>query len=253
MDKKFLLTIAGFDPTGGAGVSLDSRVFISNGFYPLSVITAIVPQSYKGVEAIYPVNAGSIRESIEILIEDFNILGVKIGVLPDKRIAEIVFSYVKELKIPVVVDTVLLLKGEKILNREVSYFFKRRKFPHILLFTPNRFEAETISGIKIRTKEDIKTAGEKLINNFKTNVLLKGGHIDGKDFLFLKNGEVLEIEGKLKDKDVHGTGCFLSSVILTEIVKGKELEKAVLFSKKKINEEIERAFIMEAHKYYFKF
>ncbi len=239
--NKFLLTIAGFDPSGGAGVFLDSLVFLKNSFYPLSVVTSIVVQNSKGVYNVHKENFLSIKESFEKIKEDFKIYGIKIGFIPDFETAKFVFSMIRKENVFFVVDPVILSSRGKLLNNGALDFFKKNSFEFIELITPNKNEAELISDFRINDKNSLFKAGKILIQKLKTNVLIKGGHIDGRDFLFYKTGEIVEFKGDLINKEVHGTGCYLSSSILSLLANGKTLSESIRISKERLNKLIKKA------------
>ncbi len=239
--NKFLLTIAGFDPSSGAGSSLDSLVFLKNSFYPLSIITSIVVQNSKGVYNVYKENSKSIKESFEKIKEDFKIYGIKIGFIPDFKTAELVFSMIRKENVLVVVDPVILFYRGKLLNNGALEFFKKNSFDFVELITPNKNEAELISELKIEDKKSLFEAGKILVEKLRTNVLVKGGHIDGIDYLFYKTGQIVEFEGELINKEVHGTGCYLSSSILSLLVNGKTFSESIRISKKRLNKLIKKA------------
>ncbi len=244
--KKIALTIAGFDPSGGAGILLDTRVFNSEGIFPMAVITSIVPQNSRGVFNIFPLQKEEVRESLKRLFEDFNIKGIKIGVIGSVEIIDIISGFLKNYRdIPIVYDPVLYAgNGVKLYNDE-SFIenIKKKIIKKTTLITPNLRELEILTETRINDEDSAIKSGKILFNKHKTSVLVKGGHLKGNDFLITED-EIFKIEGDLIKRDVHGTGCMLSSLILTYLIKGLTIKEAALKSKNKITGKIYKSLIL---------
>ncbi len=250
--KKIGLTIAGFDPSGGAGVLLDTKVLKSKEIFPMAIITSIVPQNSRGVSNVFPLSVREVKESLERIFEDFEISGIKIGVLGSVKIVEVIHFFIKNNKIPIVYDPVLFSGNNLKLfnNNQFIEKIKRKIFKYATLITPNLKELEILSGYLIKSESEAIEAGKLLANKFKTNILVKGGHLKGDDFLII-NEKIFEFKGEIINKDVHGTGCFLSSSILAYLIKGYSLEKAVERAKIDVKEKIKKSILIgKAKKYY---
>ncbi len=250
--KKIGLTIAGFDPSGGAGILLDTRVLKSKEIFPMAIITSIVPQNSEGVSNIFPLSVKEVKESFEKIFDDFKISGIKIGVIGSVEIVEVIHSFIKNNKIPIVYDPVLFSGNNLKLfnNNQFIEKIKREIFKYATLITPNLKELEILSGSSVKRERDAIEAGKILANKFKTNILVKGGHLKGNDFL-ITNEKIFEFKGEIINKDVHGTGCFLSSSILAYLIKGYSLEKAVERAKIDVKENIEKSILLgKTNKYY---
>ena len=220
--KKTGVSIAGFDPSGGAGILLDTAVFKREGIYPMGVITAVLPQNSIGVTNYFPMDIKQIMESLERIEKDFTIGGIKIGVIGKLNIAEAIYVFIKDKNYPVVLDPVFVSgTGFELYDDELLEFFREKLISEVSLITPNLKEMELLSGEKIKNEKDAVQVAVSFSSIYKVRLLLKGGHIKGNDFL-IEGNTVKKIEGKLVDKDVHGTGCFLSSMILSKMIKEKD-------------------------------
>lgn len=227
--KKILLSIAGYDPTSGAGVSLDLKAFQHLGFQGMAVLTSLTAQNTKQVKKVHCLSPEFIWEQYRALCQDVSISGIKVGMIGwGKNIQTVAKILAENPRIPKVVDPVFKSSsGAWLLEKKSipAYILAIREKASLL--TPNINEATLISGIKIKSTDDMKRAARKIYSLSRIPCLLKGGHLpknmvnllfDGKKFHFFK-------KEKLK-KNVHGTGCFLSSSILAYLAKGYHLEKA---------------------------
>lgn len=240
MKKLFnVLTIAGTDPSGGAGIQADIKTISALGGYAASVITALVAQNTQGVQAIQEVPAEFVVQQLQSVWGDLEISAVKIGMLHNEEIIEAVAS-VLETILPknVVLDPVMVAKnGCPLISPHVIAFLKTRLFPLIDLITPNLFEAEKIMNQKIQTFSEMERAAKIIGDEWKLNVLVKGGHLEegqSSDVLYCKE------EGKhywfhanrIYTKHTHGTGCTLSAAIATYLGKGHTLPSAIDLAKR---------------------
>lgn len=228
-----VLTIAGSDSGGGAGIQADIKTFSALGCFGTSAITAITVQNTKGVSAIHAVPTAIIKGQIEAVMEDIKPSAIKIGMINAPEvvitIAECLNKYPN---VPVVFDPVMVAtSGDRLIQDETIELLKKDLFPLATLLTPNLDEAEILAGIKINTKEDMISAG-KLINEFGAKaVLVKGGHLKGAMVydVLVENGKAsLFDDSKIETANMHGTGCTLSSAIAAEIAKGNVLKTAII-------------------------
>jgi hydroxymethylpyrimidine/phosphomethylpyrimidine kinase len=227
-----VLTIAGSDSGGGAGIGADLKTIAACGCYGMSVITAVTVQNTKGVSDIHPVPAAVIGAQIRAVLDDIGADGIKIGMLYSKEameaVAEILGGYPG---IPVVLDPVMVAtSGDALTREEVGQTMKARLFPLLSLLTPNVPEAQSLLGRTIG--DDSADAARRMGKEFSCSVLLKGGHRGGEmlvDVLYDHDSEVVTtFENKRIDTcNTHGTGCTLSSAVTSFLAKGVPLADAV--------------------------
>jgi hydroxymethylpyrimidine/phosphomethylpyrimidine kinase len=245
---KNLLTIAGSDSCGGAGIQADLKTFSAHGTYGMSVITAVTAQNTKGVFAVEDISVEVIEGQIDAIFTDIPVHGVKIGMVSKietiKAIANKISFYKPE---NVVVDPVMISKsGFALLREEAQETLKSELIPLAHLITPNIPEAEVITGLKIENIEDMKKAA-KIINELGVkNVLVKGGHLEDSavDVLFDGSKYYMYEAQRIETKNTHGTGCTLSSAITANLAKGMSVEEAIAEAKKYITIAIENSFTL---------
>ena len=242
--KRTLLTVAGFDPTSGAGISLDLRVFQSAGFQGMAVLTSLTEQNTEKVKKIYRLTPEFVKAQYETLRKDVSFSGIKVGMLGSgKNIPVIKKILADNPKIPRVVDPVFKSSsGTWLLEPESIPDYISEIRGKASLLTPNLEEASLISGTKIATEEDMRTAAKEIYSLSRIPCLIKGGHFPKQsiNLLYDGNGFYLFKKKKLK-KRVHGTGCFLSSSLLTCMAEGDSLEKACHLALELVHKAIEDA------------
>jgi hydroxymethylpyrimidine/phosphomethylpyrimidine kinase len=226
------LTIATSDSGGGAGIQADLKTFAALGVFGTSVIVALTAQNTKEVRSIFPIDTDFIKDQIDVIFEDFDINAVKIGMLYNENIIDVVSNKLTEYKAHnIVIDPVMISKsGAKLLKNDAIEAFKERLLPLADLLTPNIPEAEELSGIKINNVNDMQQSAKALKNLGCKNVLLKGGHMQGEmivDILYYKNEFFYFDNRKIATKNTHGTGCTYSSAIAAHLAKNLELTKSV--------------------------
>ena len=219
------MTIAGFDPSGGAGILNDIKTFSALGIYGTAVITALTAQNINKVAGIEPVPIHFIEKQIDTVLEQEKIQFAKTGMLYSDDIIKSISRKVDEHKLKVVVDPVMIAgSGGFLYKKDIAESLKKNLLPLAELATPNINEAQQISGIKIETIEDAIEAALKI--GKLCNVVVTGGHLEGNDVLF--DGSIKVIEGELiESKNTHGSGCTYSSAIVAFLIKGDNLENAV--------------------------
>lgn len=229
-----VVTIAGTDPSGGAGIQADIKAISATGCYAASIITALVAQNTQGVQAIYEIAADFVAQQIDSVFSDLNVEAVKIGMLHNEKIIEVVAAALEKLNPKfVVIDPVMVAKnGCELLQLETLEFLKRRLFPTATVITPNCDEAEKIVGKKIKTSDDMLSAAKIISQDYDINVLVKGGHLNSSqssDVLYLKqSSEIIWYHAdRIDTKNTHGTGCSLSSAIASYLAQGYVLSEAV--------------------------
>ena len=225
------LTIAGSDSSGGAGIQADIKTMTANGVFAMSAITALTAQNTTGVTGIMEVSPEFLKEQIDCIFTDIRPDAVKIGMVSSAElitaIAEKLTEYHAE---NIVVDPVMVAtSGAKLISDDAIDTLKERLLPMADVLTPNIPEAEVLSGMEVRTEEDMIKAAEKISENYHCAVLLKGGHQlnDANDLLY-RNGSYSWFYGKRIDNpNTHGTGCTLSSAIASNLAKGFDMDTSV--------------------------
>jgi hydroxymethylpyrimidine/phosphomethylpyrimidine kinase len=255
------LTIASSDSGGGAGIQADIKAFQANGAFALSVIVALTAQNTKTVSAIHPLPVDFIKAQIDAVFDDFEITGVKTGMLYSSEIVKAVSGRLRRLKVPnLVVDPVMISKGGvELLNPDAVDRMKSDLFPLAALLTPNIHEAERLAGMTIKTMEDARVAAEKIRNLGCPNVLIKGGHLEDRpatDYLDEGGMGTLIPGDHIETTSTHGTGCTYSAAIAAHMARGKPLKEAVLSAKRYITEAIRHGLSIghgngPTHHFYF--
>ncbi len=243
---KKVLTIAGSDSCGGAGIQADLKAMSALGVYGMSVITAITAQNTQGVFGVQEIDEKLIAKQIEVIFSDIQVDALKIGMLSSSAIIKTVSESLQKLKpLHVVIDPVMVSKSNfKLLKDEAIDELK--KFISLgELITPNIPEAEILGGTTIKNEDDMIFTCKKIQSFGVKNVLIKGGHRKDNctDILLLEDGQVLRFLGtRIDTKNTHGTGCTLSSAIASHLALGFNVEQSVRKSKEYITEAIKNSF-----------
>ena len=235
---KKVLTIAGSDSSGGAGIQADLKTFCANGVYGMSVITAITAQNTTGVFGVEDISVQMVERQLDAVFEDIFPDAVKIGMVSSPQIIEaIAKKLVKYKPENIVLDPVMVsTSGASLITDEAYAMLTERLIPLADIITPNIPEAQRLSGIEINGVDDIRNAAKIMGERFGVPVLLKGGHgtNDSNDLLY-KNEEYVEFKGeKINNPNTHGTGCTLSSAIAANLAKGLDMENAISTAKEYI-------------------
>ena len=242
--KKILLSIAGYDPTSAAGVSLDLKVFQLIGFQGMAVLTSITSQNTKSVKKVHCLPPDLLWDQYKTLCEDVSFSGIKVGMVGCGENTEIIKRILENNpNIQKVVDPVFKSSsGAWLLERDSVPSYISEISGKASLLTPNLEEASMISGIKIENTEDMKKAAKRIFSLSSIPCLIKGGHLPRQMVNLLYDGNKFHLfkEKKIK-KNVHGTGCFLSSSLLAYLVKGNSLEKACLLATQFTHEAIKNS------------
>lgn len=238
-----VLTIAGSDCSGGAGIQADIKTMVSNKVYGMSVITALTAQNTKGVMAIEDVSAKFVKEQIDSVFQDIEPDAIKIGMVSNSGIANIIVERLSFYNAKnIVVDPVMVsTSGSKLMSDEAIEIIKTKLIPLATIITPNIKEAEVLSGFKINSKEDMEKSAILISEYYNGAILIKGGHLkDTADDLLFINNEYIWILGKrIVNNNTHGTGCTLSSAIACNLAKNKGIIDSVKLSKTYINRALE--------------
>lgn len=236
---KTALTIAGSDPSGGAGIQADIKTMLCNGVYAMSAVTALTAQNTMGVTGIMEVTPEFLGEQLDNIFTDIFPDAVKIGMMSGSALIVKTAEKLKEYGAEnIVVDPVMVAtSGSKLISDEAVDTLKEHLLPLAAVLTPNIPEAEVLSGMEVRTPEDMVSAAEKIGKGYRCAVLLKGGHQlnDANDLLY-RDGSCKWFTGKRIDNpNTHGTGCTLSSAIASNLAKGYSLDEAVEGAKEYIS------------------
>ena len=241
--KSKILIIAGSDSSGGAGIQADIKTITSLGSYAMTAVTAVTVQNTQGVKSIISIPPQQIKNQIVYTSRDIKPDAIKIGMLHSSKVIKKVIESLKVVKVSkIILDPVMVAKGgAKLIDKKAIQILKKKLIKQVSLITPNIPEAEVLSGIKIKNKEDMIIAGKYLINLGAKNVLIKGGHLKSKkvEDIFL-NQSTLKVFNSLRHntKNTHGTGCALSSAITTFFSCGKTINRACDLAIKYVNSAI---------------
>lgn len=240
---KTVLTIAGADPSGGAGIQADIKTFEAFGVAGLSAITSLTAQNNRRVEATVNVSPGFLTKQVTVLLKEFRINAVKIGMTGSTGNVKAIGRLVKEKRLKnVVLDTVLSSTGGYPLLDKKGVKAIVDLLPLVRVATPNIPEASVISGVRIKDTKDMEEAAERIHSLGAACVLIKGGHLKGSPVDILFDGKRFEyftgarIRGR-KEK-FHGTGCRLSAAIAAGLARGKTVKRAVLEAREYLNREL---------------
>ena len=241
--KSKILVIAGSDSSGGAGIQADIKTITTLGSYAMTAITAVTTQNTTGVKSIVSIDPKEISNQIEFTSDDIKPDAVKIGMLHSAKVIKSVIRSLDIIKVKkIILDPVMIAKGgAKLIDDQAVKLLKNLLIKKVSLITPNIPEAEILTNIKIRTKEDMIFAANILIELGAKNVFIKGGHLDSKEVqdIFVNKEEILLIKNRrITTSNTHGTGCTLSSAITTFFACGKTLKKSCELATKYVNNSI---------------
>jgi hydroxymethylpyrimidine kinase/phosphomethylpyrimidine kinase len=230
--EKVLLTVGGSDSSGGAGIQADIKTFAALGFHGTSAITAATAQNTLGVRGVYPLAPEAVAAQMDALFEDFEISAAKTGMLHSKEIVSEVAEFFEIWKIPLVVDPVIEAEaGGRLLESPALSLLCKRLIPLARVVTPNIFEAEAITGVKVSDEKSAVEAGKAIIDLGAEAAIVTGGHLEGIDVLVTKRGHHL-IRGEKVAGGNHGVGCTYSAALTAFLARGLDLERAAGSAKK---------------------
>lgn len=225
------LTIAGSDSSGGAGIQADIKTMTVHGVYAMSAITALTAQNTTGVSGIYEVSPEFLAKQLDSIFTDIPPHAVKVGMVSSAELVRVIAQKLREYGAKkIVVDPVMVsTSGSRLISEDAVETLGRELFPIADLLTPNIPEAEVLTGMSIRTPEEMEQAARRIGERFDCAVLCKGGHQvnSANDFLWQKSGGCWFYGERIQNPNTHGTGCTLSSAIASNLAKGLTLEEAV--------------------------
>ena len=241
-----VLSIAGSDSGGGAGIQADLKTFSSLGVYGATAITAITAQNTQGVHSQFALPSQMVYDQIIAVMEDIHPSVIKIGMLSNVQVAAVVADALERYSIPIILDPVMVSSsGHRLLSAEAQEVLKERLLPMAQLVTPNIPEMEALSDMPLLTISDKYNAAKHLLSLGVQSVLLKGGHEEREvkvDILYQKSPQGIVTcsfsSDTLNTRNIHGTGCTLSSAIAAYMARGLDLKDAVSSAKIYITEAI---------------
>ncbi|WP_299194335.1 bifunctional hydroxymethylpyrimidine kinase/phosphomethylpyrimidine kinase [uncultured Erythrobacter sp.] len=241
-----VLSIAGSDSSGGAGVQADIKTIAMLGGYAMSAITTVTAQNSVGVQAIAPMAGSVVAQQIASCIDDIGIDAVKIGMLHDVEIIEAVAEALKDVEAPIVLDPVMIAtSGAALIAPDAIEAMRERLFPMAELVTPNLPELAHLLERSLSDSSQMAEAAEELANKTGAAVLAKGGHTSDEriiDILYVPGGRAVQFNhARIDTRHTHGTGCTLSSAIATLLGHGQPLEHAVRLGRNFVIRAIENA------------
>lgn len=236
---KTVLTIAGSDSSGGAGIQADIKTMLANGVYAMSAVTALTAQNTTGVSAIMEVTPEFLGEQLDGVFTDIYPDAVKIGMVSSEALIQKIAEKLTEYDAKnIVVDPVMVASsGAKLITDHAVEALKQYLLPKAALLTPNIPEAEVLSGIPVKTKEDMAAAARSICGKYSCAVLCKGGHQlnDANDLLFHNNTCRWFYGKRINNPNTHGTGCTLSSAIASNLAKGYDMDMSVKLAKEYVS------------------
>lgn len=232
---KKILTIAGSDPSGGAGIQADLKTFAAHKTYGMSVITSLTAQNTMGVSEVVDLSPDFIGKQLDAVFTDIYPDAVKIGMISNEYIIKIIAEKLKEYGAKnIVVDPVMVAtSGSVLMDSKAITALKEELLPLAHIITPNMEEASVLSGIEVKTKEDMEKAAKIIGQQIDGVVLVKGGHLEeSADDLLYFEGKLDWIEGdRIENPNTHGTGCTLSSAIAANLAEGLDMREAFVKAK----------------------
>ena len=229
------MTIAGFDPSSGAGATADIKTIAAHGCYGVAALTALTVQSTSGVKRTQPIDVALLRETLEDLNQDSKISAVHIGMLGTAAVASAVADFLQSAQLTcVVLDTIIRSSsGATLLDNDAVTVLADQLLPLATVVTPNAQEAAVLTGVEVDSVEEMKQAAQQLKEMGAKAIVVTGGHLSPTvDVLLSANGDLQTFKSeKLDTNYTHGTGCAFSTSIACNLAQGRSLPEAVLLAK----------------------
>lgn len=231
-----MLSIAGSDPSGGAGIQADLKTATALGVYAGAVITALTAQNTLGVQGIHPIPVEFVADQLSSVLSDLDVVAVKIGMLGTAEVAGAVADVLREHAVPhVVLDPVMVAtSGDRLVPEDAVATIRERLLPLSTVVTPNVPEAALLAGVAVGSVDDLERAGRRLVDAGASTALVKGGHLDGDesiDVLVTADAVHRLASPRLRTPHTHGTGCTLSAAVASFLVRGEPVDRAVTRAK----------------------
>jgi hydroxymethylpyrimidine kinase/phosphomethylpyrimidine kinase len=241
-----LLTIAGFDPSCGAGTAADLKVFAAHGCYGIAAITSLTVQNTQGVTDVQNTPSATLRAQLDCLASDSEIAAVKIGMLGNRGNAAVVAEFLDAGKYAKVVHDPVMKSssGTELLDAAGIKFVATELLKRSTVITPNIPEAEILTGLTIKDIADMEAAAKKIVEMGARAVIVKGGHMENRavDVLFDGN-EIVSLAGeRVREESLHGTGCAFASAIAAQLAEGRPLREAAMLAKAYVTKAIEKSY-----------
>jgi hydroxymethylpyrimidine/phosphomethylpyrimidine kinase len=239
-----ILSIAGFDPSSGAGVTADIKTIAAHGCYGVACITGLTVQSTLGVRRVEPVAGKLVRDTLKELAADFTFAGARIGMLASADGVAAVVEFLRSQKIPnVILDPAIrATSGTPLLDKQGIEKLRKELLPLVAVITPNIDEAGTLAGMPVTSVEQMKLAAAALHKLGAKNVVITGGHLDRPVDVLSVEGSVHEFASdKLRSTSTHGTGCAFATALACQLAQGRDLDDAVVMAKAYVTNAIARA------------
>ncbi len=246
--RPVILSIAGFDPSSGAGITADIKTIAAHDCYGVSCITALTVQSTRGVKRVDPVEGRIITETLEELVTDVDIAAVKIGMLGGVEGTRAVAAFLKRHQPPIVVldPIVKSSSGADLISEEAFELLRDRMLTQATVITPNVAEAAALTGMDVRSPEQMTRAAERLQQMGAQNVVITGGHLDVPvDLVAPKGRRFTMLEGKkVSSPSTHGTGCAFSTSMACSLAKGKSVLEAAQAAKRYVQSSLAKPWVI---------
>ena len=240
-----LLTIAGFDPSCGAGTGADLKTFAAHGCYGVAAITSLTVQNTQGVSSVHNTPSAELRAQLEALANDCEIAAVKIGMLGNRGNAVAVGEFLDAHKYPhVVLDPIMKSSsGTELLDSGGIKYLATELLKRATVITPNIPEAETLTGLTIKDVAGMEAAARKLVEMGASAVIVKGGHMERANDVLFDGKEVFQLVGdRAKEDTLHGTGCTFASAFTAQLAAGRPLFEAATLAKAYVTKAIEKGY-----------
>ena len=222
-----VMSIAGVDPSAGAGVFADLKTFQAIGVYGCGVVTALTAQNPYKFFSTQEVSQEYIEEEIDSVMDSYEIEYIKTGMLYSPEIIKLISKKIREYNLKAVVDPVMVAtSGGDLTKEDIAKAMNKYLLPNSILTTPNIAEAEKLTNLKIKTKEDAIKASKEI----KCNSLITGGHLDGINTINIDNEITIKKQDLIETDNLHGTGCNLSAAIVANLAKNNDLQSSILNS-----------------------
>jgi hydroxymethylpyrimidine/phosphomethylpyrimidine kinase len=240
-----VLSVAGFDPSAGAGIMADLKTFAAHNCYGVAAITALTVQNTQGVASVHPVEPSVLRDSILSLLSDGRVKALKIGMLGNQATGEVIGEILESAPgLPAVLDPVLYSSNNfALLDAAGLNFVRRQLLSRVTVVTPNLAEAAALAEIPVDNLESMKAAARKLVELGARAVVVTGGHLDKAVDVFFDGTNMESFVGdRIKPDNTHGTGCTFSSAMAANLALGRQLRDAVVLAKAYVVEAIRQAY-----------
>jgi hydroxymethylpyrimidine/phosphomethylpyrimidine kinase len=240
-----ILTIAGFDPSAGAGITADLKTFAAHGCYGVAAITAITVQNTQGVDDVHSVETFVLKECLRALLADTSVKAVKVGMLATRANAEAIHEVLEaNASLPSVLDPLVRsTSGFDLIDRVGLEFVRDHLLRRATVITPNLHEAAALTGMNVQSLEGMKAAAQKLLELGARAVVVTGGHLERPIDVFADGSCLQTFAGdRVKPENIHGAGCTFSSAIAAHLGHGRQLAEAIVLAKAYVTEAIKKAY-----------